>query len=216
MSESIYLIYKHTSPSGKSYIGQTKNYHRRCNEHQTSAGCVSFSNAIQKYTWERFTHEILVEHLTIDEANILEEQLIKDHNTLAPNGYNLTTGGNSRKCSDETKIKLSIARQLQPIRLHTEESKQKISDAKKGTISTKKGVPLSDEQKMKLSIAKKGIPKGPNTEEHNRNISLASIGRVKTPEHLQHISDSRKGQKWKLDPITGKRHYYFPEKTEED
>jgi predicted GIY-YIG superfamily endonuclease len=44
-----YLIYKHTSPSSKSYIGQTKQYKRRCYEHQYYNGCIAFKNAIKKY-----------------------------------------------------------------------------------------------------------------------------------------------------------------------
>src|SRR5665811_1174384 len=100
-----YLIYKHTSPSGKSYIGQTKNYERRCKEHQCSSSeCRAFSSAIAKYTWDMFTHEILAEHLTIDEANVMEHQYIVDHNTIAPYGYNLTSGGLNRVVCEETRI----------------------------------------------------------------------------------------------------------------
>lgn len=41
MSNNIYLIYKHTSPSGKSYIGLTNNYQRRCREHKSSNICIA-------------------------------------------------------------------------------------------------------------------------------------------------------------------------------
>lgn len=98
---SIYLIYCHTSPSGKKYIGQTKNYNRRCVEHQyrKNKGCPAFFNAVQKYGWDSFTHMILRDNLTIEEANELEEYFIKEYNTLAPNGYNLQSGGkNSKPC----------------------------------------------------------------------------------------------------------------------
>ena len=111
MSESIYLIYKHTSPSGKSYIGITNNYQRRCNEHKSNKGCcVAFNNAIQKYGWDYFTHEILHEGLTLHEANQMEISLISSHNTLYPNGYNLREGGSLCSFSDETKEKMSNVR----------------------------------------------------------------------------------------------------------
>ncbi|RWZ87180.1 MAG: GIY-YIG nuclease family protein [Hydrotalea sp. AMD] len=110
MSESIYLIYKHTSPSGKSYIGLTNNYQRRCNEHKSSTGCMAFNNAIQKYGWDNFHHEILIENLTLDEANMLESKLIQSHNTLYPNGYNLREGGSHHSFSTETSQKMSNTR----------------------------------------------------------------------------------------------------------
>jgi group I intron endonuclease len=107
MNENIYLIYKFISPSGKGYIGQTKNYIHRCYEHQkSSSGCTAFKRAIDKYDWDNFTHEILEKDLTLEEANIREVYWIEFHNTLAPNGYNLTTGGLNHKLSDETKQKM--------------------------------------------------------------------------------------------------------------
>jgi group I intron endonuclease len=97
MSE--YLIYCHTSPTGKKYIGQTNNYNRRCSEHKTSKGCPAFHNAIIKYGWDNFNHEILDDGLSLEEANILEEFYISKYNSLAPNGYNLQTGGNNSRPS---------------------------------------------------------------------------------------------------------------------
>lgn len=38
---------------------------------------------------------------------------------------------------------------------HTEETKLKISESKKGKVSNRKGVKLSDETKLKMSLAKK-------------------------------------------------------------
>lgn len=100
-----YLIYCHTSPSGKRYIGQTKNYNKRCLDHKCrkNKGCPAFFNAIQKYGWDSFKHEILKDNLTLHEANILEKYYIKDYNTLAPNGYNLQTGGYNSKPSSIVK-----------------------------------------------------------------------------------------------------------------
>jgi group I intron endonuclease len=105
-----YLIYKHTSPSGKSYIGQTNNYKRRCNAHKhKSSQCLAFAKAINKHTWDAFTHEILHENLTIEQANELEAKLIAEHNTLAPNGYNLRSGGLNSTHSVEARAKMSLA-----------------------------------------------------------------------------------------------------------
>jgi group I intron endonuclease len=102
-----YLIYCHTSPSGKKYIGQTKNYNRRCTQHRNSneRGFL-FKSAIQKYGWDSFTHEILKDSLTVDEANELEKYFIKKYNTLAPNGYNLRTGGENSVYTEEYKLRM--------------------------------------------------------------------------------------------------------------
>jgi group I intron endonuclease len=104
-----YLIYKHTSPSGKSYIGQTNDYHRRCKEHQRSNKCPAIHNAIKYYGWDNFIHEILHDNLTIDQANVLEAKCILEYKTLSPNGYNLATGGLNSKLSQESRNKLSLS-----------------------------------------------------------------------------------------------------------
>jgi len=87
-----YIVYKHTSPSGKSYIGITNDYSRRCYEHlkNTKAGSeLVFHRAIRKYSWEAFKHEIVTDNITKEEAIRLEALLIKELNTLVPNGYNM-------------------------------------------------------------------------------------------------------------------------------
>ena len=80
---------------------------------------------------------------------------------------------------------------------HTEESKQKNSEAHKG-------IPHSEESKQKNSNAQKGkIPwnKGiPASEEHRQKNSKSQKGILKSKEHNQKNSDAQKGNKnhnWK-------------------
>lgn len=108
-NESNYLIYKYTSPSGKSYIGQTNNIKRREYRHKTDNGCRAFASAIKKYGFENFTKEILEENLTLTEANIRESYWIIFFNSLSPNGYNLSSGGDGRILSPEYRKALSVA-----------------------------------------------------------------------------------------------------------
>ena len=119
-----YLIYKHTSPSGKVYIGQTsfknpirrwrkggKGYFRinKYGEYQQPA----MVNAINKYDWEDWKHEIIDSCNTRDKANKLEEyyiNLYKSNNSKC--GYNITSGGdghNGQSPSIETRKKISEA-----------------------------------------------------------------------------------------------------------
>lgn len=88
------FIYKYTSPSGKSYIGQTvqKLSDRAGHNGKNYIGCTYFWNAIQKYGWGSFFVEILGEFL-IEELNYQERRFIEIYNTLAPNGYNIQVGG---------------------------------------------------------------------------------------------------------------------------
>ena len=104
-----YLIYKHTSPSGKAYIGQTNNLKRRNKLHKYSTGCTVFSSAIKKYGFDNFKHEILASNLTIEEANKLECEFISEHNTIYPNGYNLMSGGMNSTHSEKTKQTIRIS-----------------------------------------------------------------------------------------------------------
>ena len=88
------FIYKYTSPSGKSYIGQTVQSltDRAGHNGKNYIGCKYFWSAIQKYGWENFIIEILGE-FPQEELNYQERKYIEIFNTLAPNGYNIQTGG---------------------------------------------------------------------------------------------------------------------------
>lgn len=129
--ERKYTIYKLTSPSGKSYIGQTGQKPEirwaKGNGYNTSS---NIYKAIKKYKWENFTHEILEEGLTLKQANQVEKEYIKKFNTLAPNGYNLQPGGDNRKTHKETKKKLSKAHE----KYDTPEWRAKISKTLKNYL----------------------------------------------------------------------------------
>ena len=144
-----YLVYKHTSPSGKSYIGQTDDYNRRSIEHQAiSSQCRAFYAAIKKYGWDNFTHEILYDELTLERANAREQQSINEYGTMAPYGYNLTSGGDSKRHSDVTKAKISASKQANP-RYKTDAEKEHLRQLNLGKT-------ISAVQKAAISAAHKG------------------------------------------------------------
>lgn len=160
MTANNYLIYKHTSPSGKAYIGQTKDYKTRTSKHKNcKSGSIAFANAIKKYTWDAFTHEILHENLTLDQANTLEELSIIEYNTLFPNGYNIRAGGNNYKISDETRIKISNTlkgRSIpEDVKLKMIELRRRPENRLAASIK-QTGKKQSDATKLKKSIAAKG------------------------------------------------------------
>lgn len=88
--ERKWKVYKLTSPSGKSYVGITSQrpedrWHNgkgyRKNDH--------LMRAIKKYGWDNFTHEILYDNLSHEEAVSQEKRLISELNLIDANyGYN--------------------------------------------------------------------------------------------------------------------------------
>ena len=96
-------IYKYTSPSGKSYVGQTKV---SLSDRAGSNGidykkCPVFYNAIKKYGYKNFDVEILAE-VKIEELDDAEKKYIHLFNTMIPNGYNVDEGGHSNTVQVKT------------------------------------------------------------------------------------------------------------------
>ena len=89
------FIYKYTSPSQKSYIGQTLKSLKERAKTSTGVGYSKsplFYRAISKYGFENFSYEILGEY-PVEKLDEMEIYFIKYYNTMAPNGYNATEGG---------------------------------------------------------------------------------------------------------------------------
>lgn len=140
-----YTIYKHTSPSGKHYIGVTRqqNLNRRWMNGYGYISCPLFNNAIQKYGWENFTHEILEDNVPIENINDRECYWIKLYKSNNRDfGYNIEEGGHAyRTFSEETRKKISNAIKGKP---KSEECKQKLKDINLGKH-------LSEETRKKVS-----------------------------------------------------------------
>lgn len=178
-----HCVYSHTNlTNGKKYIGQTKHGddpQRRWRNGSGYRDCEVFNKAIQKYGWNNFKHEILLDGLTQEEANQHEESYIKLYHTCVMDdncrGYNLNYGGNNHSISDATREKMRrISTELwksdeyrtkacrgRKGRKASPETRQKLSEMRRGRI-------LSDEHKRKLSERKMGKP---FSEEHKKHLS---------------------------------------------
>ena len=90
-----YVVYKHTDPEGLVYIGITRKLpHKRFDYGRGYKHNARFREAIERIGWDNFTHEILREELTREEAEALEAQYIAKHQSTDPAyGYNVKTGG---------------------------------------------------------------------------------------------------------------------------
>lgn len=91
--------------NGKEYIGQTNNLKRRMKQHLQDSYHNYDNNrynqvihqAIRKYGIENFQISILEDEISDETIDEKEKCYIKKHNSILPNGYNMTEGGLSNK-----------------------------------------------------------------------------------------------------------------------
>ncbi len=152
------MIYKLTNlKNGKIYVGQTIQFEKRMNHHRHSKQ-PGVDAAIKKYGWENFSVEILEEcsEEMLDEREIF---WIAKLNSMFPNGYNLTSGGNAKRIvSEVTRAKLAViaqgrfAGEKNPFygKHHTEEAKAKNAEGHRGKKA-------STETRFKMSVSHKKI-----------------------------------------------------------
>ena len=89
-------VYKITNTvNQKSYIGISihEPEKRRIRDHLTGHGSRIIANAVKKYGRDAFTYEILEDNVFPALLPDLEVAYIAKFKTVAPLGYNLTTGG---------------------------------------------------------------------------------------------------------------------------
>ena len=212
-------IYKITNTAnGKSYIGQTiHNAEKtRIRQHLTgsSNGNRIVKHAIEKYGQDAFTYEILHDGIIPEFLDILEREAIETFNTIAPHGYNLTEGGEGGSLSDETRQKMSEAKKGKKPnnygKTHSDETRRKISEANRGEKNGNYGRSFSEEHRRKMSEAHKGKK---ISEEHRRKISEAQKGKKpnnygKSPseETRRKMSEVQKGEKNHMYGRTGEKH----------
>lgn len=159
-----HIVYKHITPSGKIYIGQTNSSieKRAGKDGVLYKPNIYFYNAIQKYGWDNIEHIVVCDNITKNEADWLEKYLIAYYNTTDSRfGYNLTKGGEGvlgRVLSKESIERIrkgnkgryhSVATEFKKGHTFTSEMLAKMSKAKKG----KK---LSAETRARMSKARKG------------------------------------------------------------
>lgn len=160
MNNKTYVVYSHTSPSNKKYIGITRQIPtKRWANGNGYKNNKYFSKAIEKYGWNNIKHEILFEGLSHDEACNKEIELIARYNTTNKDyGYNITKGGEgSLGCS---KMYEAFGK-VQTLREWSEEYNKDYADLCERV--NKKGMSLE----YALNIERKYILVRYNNEEHS-------------------------------------------------
>lgn len=209
-NQATYVVYMHTTPSGRRYVGMTckdpKNRWEKGNGYRNQK---YFYLAIQKYGWDNIQHDILFSALTKEEAEQKERELIAFYNSADRRyGYNIDLGGKSKgRCSEETKKLLSEiqkgwkpseymlqrAKEVNTGRHCSKETREKIRLSNIGKI-------ISNESKLKMSNSHKGKHLADSHKEHISE-KVKKSWTAERRKHMSEISKGRKGPTWSEEQI---------------
>ena len=218
------VIYKATNTkTGKIYIGKyERKFNIRKSQHKHNAFIKKIDTylykSMRKHGFDVFKWEIIDTAETKDELNKKEIYWIKRLKSRAPNGYNMTNGGDGGtgfKHNEETRKQMSerqknkwknpdYRRRMVSINIGRKASPQTL---KALSIAHKKrwrepgyrekmskvfsGTPHTEETKRKISEAKKGKKM---SLEARQNMSRAGKGKILSPDHRKNLSKALKGR----------------------
>lgn len=203
--ERTYCVYKHTNKvNGKVYIGITckKDPRRRWAGGSGYRSNPHFWQAIEKYGWDGFTHEILCSGLSQQEACAEEIRLIAEYQSQdREKGYNHSPGGENplvwysgeshpmygKHHTEETRAKMSAAHSGENHRCYgthlPEETRRKIGDANRGRklpewqkqmlVAMNTGRKASVETRLKMSLSHQGHPVSEETRQKIRETKVS-------------------------------------------
>jgi group I intron endonuclease len=185
MMKKIVGIYKITSPSGKVYIGQSWNVKHRWADYgkSTTRSQTYLNHSFIKYGKKAHAFDVIHELPNDCSQSILDlyEQLYMDlYRDCGAVLMNIREAGSRGKLSEETKRKVSQGlignvpwnKGKKGYRVHSEDHKLKLSEAKKGLKPNNFGKPRSVTACIKTA--------------------LKNRGQKRTPEQLQRIREARK------------------------
>jgi group I intron endonuclease len=173
--------------SKKCYIGETKckDVTRRWNQHkqtiEINKGCPALRDAVKKYGIDNFEFSVLIICFD-DERFKYEIEYIKKYNSVVPNGYNLTNGGEGGGFQGKThteEVKNGIKNKLKQKYIDNPELKKQMSERNKIVMSNpevrdkiKNGILNSEKMKKNIEDKRTGNYKQiKHTEERKNQIS---------------------------------------------
>jgi group I intron endonuclease len=179
--------------NGKKYIGITSQEPQK----RWANGCgyytnKHFNNAIKKYGWNNFEHQVITTNQPFQHACNIERYLIKAYNSNnSKYGYNISSGGecgaSGRKLSDETKRKLRITHLGKH---HTQETKLKLSKMRQGELNNFYGKHHTEQTRKIMS--EKAKERDPTTINMN---GLSHHGTTYwTEETYKKLSEANRGE----------------------
>lgn len=196
----IYLIVNKVN--FKTYVGQRKS-DKKWNEDSYMGSGKLLKLAQKKYGIENFEKFLIQYCSTKEEVNEAEKFWIKEYRSRGKAQYNISDGGEGgnfkgRKHSEETKRRMSEARKGKHL---SEEWKKRISESHKGKhlseevikkrAETLRGKHLSEEHKRKISEANKGHTAW------NRGIACLEETKKKISEAMKGKKRKPHSEEWK-------------------
>lgn len=184
ISKYNYTVYRHTTPSGKVYIGITcqppshRWYHGKGYMNTLKS---PFKSSILKYGWDNIQHEVLATNLGEMTAKNMEKDFIKFYKQRGIS-LNITDGGDGcngiipwnkgmKDCSGMFGPRKGV-----PL---TEEHKQALRKPHGGNSRWRKGIKLSDEEKLALSASHLGFKVSETTKQKiSENSAMAKPVRM--------------------------------------
>lgn len=216
MTCGIYMI--QNKVNGKIYIGQSVNIEDRWADHKSGLNGgyhinKHLKNAWNKYGESNFEFTVICE-CEENQLNTMEEYYIFELMVYDPRvGYNKTYGGDSGRHTEETKQKISESKKGENHHMfgkhHSEETKKKLSESNKGENNPMYGKHLSEETKRKISENS-----GSRRPEVRKKMSLAHkgannhfYGKHHSEETKRKISEANKSKYCgENNPMYGKHH----------
>lgn len=168
----------------KCYIGETKckDVSRRWNQHkqtiEINKGCPALRDAVKKYGIDNFEFSVLIICFD-DERFKYEIEYIKKYNSVVPNGYNITNGGEGGGFQGKThteEVKNIIKNKLKQKYTDNPELKEQLSERNKIVMS-------NPEVREKI---KNGIL---NSEKMKKMIQDKRIGNYEQVKHTEEIKN---------------------------
>ena len=163
--------------NGKIYFGQAIDFEKRKDAHIRALNGGYHRNRYLQASWNKYGSEsfrfTFVEECDESRLSVLEIEYISANDTVAPHGYNLTTGGEG-------------VRGLQ----WSEESRQRLSNSRRG-VKTGRKVQHAPETLAKMSASMKIRWQ----DETYRTKSIKSrMGQKRSQETKDKMSQSRRGR----------------------
>ena len=191
-------IYKITSPSGRIYIGQSKDCCKReLNYKYNQNKCqIRVHSSITKYGWDAHSFEVIHECL-VEELDLFEIHYIKLYKSYGtPLGMNLTTGGCGTRgmvLSQEAKEKIGLGNKGKVVSIEVREKIRK----------SMTGIKYTDERRENI---RKSLTGRKATDRHKKNMSLGMTGKIlpkRTPEQTAERIKNHASRRTVLNTQTG-------------
>lgn len=190
--------------NGKCYYGQTRQPpNRRWSQHKQAAkngGKMILYNAMRLHGIDKFSFEVVYTCETLEELNSKEIEFIAENNSLSPDGYNASKGGDNYEKTPETCAKISASNKG---RIVTEEWRKNLSNSRKGRKH-------SEETKKKMSTTQRGRI---ITAEHRDKIRNTLLGKKPSPETIAKRVATSTGKPWTEKKRNSMKGYTHTEET---